>query len=121
MQAKRYIDEVFNIGLFEKKLIENDGRTRKDPTKQYGTGGKLKAKFLMTTSMNAPKDSFEDISQFLFGNYNLNELLMPITSVFKFSGATILDSFASYDVMKNPDIENDIIEFKKYLNDILED
>lgn len=120
-QTKKYIDEVFNVGLFERKLLENDGRSRNNPTKQYGTGGKIMAKFFMTTSMNAPKDAFEDESQFLFGNHNLNELLMPITSVFKFSGATILDAFASYDVMKNPDVENDIIEFRKYLNDILED
>lgn len=31
---KRYVDEVFNAGLKSKKLLDNDGRTRSDPTRQ---------------------------------------------------------------------------------------
>ena len=38
---KKYVDEVFNSGLNSQKFLIGDGRTRTDPTKQYGTGGKL--------------------------------------------------------------------------------
>src|SRR4051812_4597703 len=38
---KKYVDEVFNSGLFSKKLLIDDGRTRSDPSRQYGTGGNL--------------------------------------------------------------------------------
>jgi Flavodoxin-like fold len=41
---KKYIDEVFNAGLLQQKMVANDGRTSSDPTKQYGTGGLMQGK-----------------------------------------------------------------------------
>src|SRR5882757_3315921 len=35
---KKYVDEVFNAGLATKAFLEGDGRTRSDPSRQYGTG-----------------------------------------------------------------------------------
>ncbi len=32
---KKYVDEVFNAGLAKKVLLEGDGRTRQDPSKQF--------------------------------------------------------------------------------------
>ncbi len=118
-QTKKYLDEVFNVGLFEKTLLEHDGKSRTDASKQYGTAGKMKAKLFMTTSQNAPEKAFNDENQYLFAGRGLDDLLLPITTVFKFSGAEILPAFAAYDVMKNPDIENDKIKFDGYLNNLL--
>jgi NADPH dehydrogenase (quinone) len=41
---KKYVDEVFNFGLANKTLLDGDGRTREDPCRQYGTGGKMQGK-----------------------------------------------------------------------------
>ncbi|MEI7219541.1 NAD(P)H-dependent oxidoreductase, partial [Pectobacterium carotovorum] len=37
---KKYVDEVFTAGLMQQSFLADDGRTRQDPSRQYGTGGK---------------------------------------------------------------------------------
>ncbi|EAX93267.1 Modulator of drug activity B, putative, partial [Trichomonas vaginalis G3] len=60
--AKKYIDEVFAHGV----MYRNDGRTRKDPSKKYGSGGLCQGRYIMISSTwNAPEESFDDPSQFL--------------------------------------------------------
>jgi modulator of drug activity B len=50
---KKDADEVFNAGLAGKALLEGDGRTRKDPSRQYGTGGKRQGrKFMISATWN---------------------------------------------------------------------
>ena len=34
---KKYVDEVFTAGLVQQSLLTDDGRTRDDPSKQYGS------------------------------------------------------------------------------------
>jgi modulator of drug activity B len=41
---KKYVDAVFSSAGISKKFLENDGRTREDPSRQYGTGGYLQGK-----------------------------------------------------------------------------
>src|SRR5579862_1497790 len=41
---KKYVDEVFNVALSTKLLVEGDGRSRHDPARQYGTGGKMQGR-----------------------------------------------------------------------------
>ncbi len=117
--AKKYLDEVFNVGLAEKTLLAHDGRVIDDPEKQYGTAGKLKAKMFMTATLNAPENAFADKNQYLMGEKTLDDVLLPVTSIFKFCGAEILNSFGSYDVMKNPQIDEDKKRFSQYLNNII--
>jgi flavodoxin-like protein len=58
---KKYLDEVFNVGLTQKVLLEGDGRTRKDQSRQYGTGGKMRGKkFMISATWNAPREAFDD-------------------------------------------------------------
>lgn len=47
---KKYVDEVFNSGLHSKTLLDNDGRTRSDPSRQYGTGGHMQGKKFMVAA-----------------------------------------------------------------------
>ena len=58
---KKYVDEVFNSGLFSKSFLTGDGRTKDDPTKQYGTGGILQGKkFMISATWNAPAEAFDN-------------------------------------------------------------
>lgn len=115
---KKYIDEVFNHLIGRKKLALSDGRSRFHDN-QYGTGGLDHGKsFLLSSTWNAPEKAFGDKNQFLFEGRNLDDALIGITSVYKFMGFEILQGFACYDVMKAPQIENDIIRFKKRLSNI---
>ncbi len=40
--VKKYMDDVYTLG--HGYLYANDGRTRQNPSKQYGTGGLLHGK-----------------------------------------------------------------------------
>ncbi len=117
---KKYIDEVFNTGLFQQKLIIDDGRTREDPSKQYGTGGKMQGKkYILSLTWNAPKEAFGDKSQLLFEGKTPDDVFFGNTAVYKFCGAEIIPSFSCFNVMKEPDVENDLKRIKQHLNSAL--
>ncbi len=117
---KKYIDEVFTGALVQGKLLIDDGRTRKDLSKQYGTGGLAQGKkFLLSTTWNAPKEAFNDKNQTLFEGKSVADVLVNITSVYKFCGYEILKDFASFDVMKDPQVEPDIKSLKERLKELL--
>ena len=116
---KKYIDEVFTAGLVQQSLLVDDGRTRKDPNKQYGTGGKMQGKkYMLSLTWNAPKEAFGDKDQTLFEGKTVGEVFIANTAVYKFCGAEILPSFSCYNVMKNADVENDKKRLKQYLDSI---
>ncbi len=118
---KKYIDEVFTTALVQQSLIIDDGRTRKDPSKQYGTGGKMQGKkYMISLTWNAPVDAFGNTDQILFEGKTVDESFIANTAVYKFCGAEILPSFSCYNIMKNPEIENDIERIKKHLSNIFE-
>ena len=51
---KRYMDTVYSAGM-DGRLCQGDGRTRKDPSKQYGMGGTLVGKqYMLSLTLNAP-------------------------------------------------------------------
>ena len=116
---KKYIDEVFTAGLVQQNLIVDDGRTRKDPDKQYGTGGKMQGKkYMLSLTWNAPKEAFGNKAQNLFEGKTVDEVFIANTTVYKFCGAEILPSFSCYDVMKNVTVENDKKGLKQYLDSV---
>jgi modulator of drug activity B len=113
---KKYVDEVFNAGLASKVLLEGDGRTRKDPTKQYGTGGKMQGrKFMISATWNAPRETFDNPDSFLYGGKGTADLFLPITSNYKFCGYDILPSFGVFDIFKDPDIPRALDAYKRHL------
>ena len=116
---KKYIDEVFTAGLVQQSLIVDDGRTRKDPNKQYGTGGKMQGKkYMLSLTWNAPKEVFGNKAQKLLEGKTVDEVFIANTSVYKFCGAEILPSFSCYNVLKNADVENDLKRFKQHLHSV---
>ncbi len=114
---KKYVDEVFTAGLVQQTLIVDDGRTRQDPSKQYGTGGKMQGKkFMLSLTWNAPKQAFNDPEQHLFKGKSVDDVFIAHTTNYKFCGAEILPCFSCYDVVKDPNIEQDIERYRQYLN-----
>ena len=113
---KKYVDEVFNAGLTSKILLEGDGRTRKDPSRQYGTGGKMQGrKFVISATWNAPKETFDNPNSVLYGGKGTADLFLPITSNYKFCGYEILPDFGIFDIYKNPDFPRAFADYRLHL------
>jgi modulator of drug activity B len=113
---KKYIDEVFTAGMLQGGFITGDGRTREDPARQYGSGGLLQGrKYMISLTWNAPAEAFNDNNQSLFMGKSVDELFLLNTANYKFCGMDILPSFSCHDVMKQPDIESDIVRLRAHL------
>ncbi len=116
---KKYVDEVFNSGLHSSKFLSGDGRTREDLTKQYGTGGNMMGKkFMVCATWNAPKASFCDPNQVLFEGRSTADVLIQITSNYRFCGAEIVADYNCFDIFKDGDIAGDLENYPKHLEDV---
>lgn len=114
---KKYIDDVFFTALGQGRLVKNDGRTRKDPNKQYGTGGLMQGKEVMLSlTWNAPKEEFGDKNQSLFAGQSPDDAFSHITNAYRFCGVSSLPSFSFFDVVKNPNIEGDLKSLKEHID-----
>jgi len=117
---KKYVDEVFTAGLVQQSLLVDDGRTRQDPSKQYGTGGKMQGKkYMLSLTWNAPEEAFGDADQVLFQGKSVDDVFVSNTANYKFCGAEILPSFSSHDVMKQADVEADIVRLRAHLATVI--
>ncbi|MDB6137014.1 MAG: mdaB 1 [Verrucomicrobiaceae bacterium] len=113
---KKYVDEVFNHGLSSGLMLSGDGRTRSDPSKQYGTGGKMQGRrFMISATWNAPLAAFANPEGFLLAGKDRSDLFLPITSNYKFCGYDILPDFGIFDIFKNPDFEAAFADYQRHL------
>ena len=113
---KKYVDEGFNLGLTTKALLEGDGRTRQDPTRQYGSGGHMQGKkFMISATWNAPKETFDNPNSLLYGGKGTADLFLHITSNYKFIGFDILPDFGVFDIFKTPDIPRALEDYRSHL------
>ncbi|MAK62846.1 MAG: flavodoxin [Ponticaulis sp.] len=114
-RLKQYLDEVFTAGM-DGRLAKGDGRSRRDPTLQYGSGGKLgHLRYMLSVTANAPSAAFNDPSQHLFSGKSIDDLLAPVHINFAFFGMCPRPTFAAYDVSKNPQIDTDFSRFDAHL------
>lgn len=112
---KKYIDEVFSAGMGG-QLCNGDGRSSKEPLKGYGTGGTLTGKkYMLSLTFNAPKEAFESPEEYLFQGKSVDDLFFPMHMNFRFFDMEALETFACFDVMKNPNIESDFKRFEDHL------
>lgn len=117
---KKYMDQVYTAGM-QGQLCDGDGRSREIPDKQYGTGGKLQhTRYLMSLTFNAPKAAFDDPEQYLFQGHSVDDLMRPMHMNFRFFGMTGLPTFVCYDVIKNPDTDNDLNRYRIHLQEHLQ-
>lgn len=115
---KKYMDEVYTAGM-RGQLCNGDGRTSENPKKGYGTGGTLKGKkYMMSLTFNAPEEAFDKSGESIFEGKNVDDLFFPMHMNFKFFGMDALPTFACYDVMKNPSIEEDFKKLQTHLEEI---
>ena len=113
-QYKRYEDEVFGHEL----ICGGDGRSRYDASKLYGTGGKcVNTKYMISSTWNAPLEAFTDPKQFFEGQ-GIDGALIAIHKPLQFLGMKPLPSFIANDVLKNPQIENDVVRLKQHIRKV---
>ncbi|WP_462175505.1 NAD(P)H-dependent oxidoreductase [Pseudoalteromonas gelatinilytica] len=112
---KKYMDEVYTAGMGG-ALCVGDGRNEDAPKKNYGMGGTLtNTKYMMSITLNAPEESFNDPDEFFEGK-SIDDLMFPMHMNFKFFGMTPIETFTCFDVMKNADVENDFKRFEAHIN-----
>ena len=112
---KKYMDDVYTAGMGG-QLCNGDGRTAAEPMKNYGAGGTLVGKrYMLSLTFNAPSEAFNDDEEYLFQGKGVDDLLFPMHMNLRFFGMQPIETFACYDVMKNPEIENDFKRFEAHL------
>jgi len=113
---KKYIDEVYMAG--RGKIFNDDGRTRSDPGKKYGTGGLLQGKrYMLSTTWNAPLEAFEDKDQ-IFEGKDVDEVFFYFHKAQQFVGMKSVPAFSFYDVLKTPILEMDFKRYEKHLEQV---
>ncbi|MEM8813320.1 MAG: NAD(P)H-dependent oxidoreductase [Pseudomonadota bacterium] len=113
---KKYMDEVYTAGM-DGRLSVGDGRTADAPKLNYGMGGSLKGKkYMLSLTFNAPREAFDDPSEPFFAGGSIDDLMWPMHLNARFFGMEALPTFAAFDVMKNPVIEQDFERFDTHLN-----
>ena len=116
---KKYVDEVFNAGLFSKLFLNDDGRTKENTTKQYGTGGQLHGKkFMICATWNAPAEAFGNPAQQLMQGKSVADLFLNITSNYRFCGYEIMDGYNCFDIFRRTDIAKDLENYPSHLKEI---
>ena len=94
---KKYMDDVFTAGMGG-TLCAFDGRTPEEPKKNYGTGGtRNNSKYMLSFTFNAPEESFNDDSEYLFQGRSVDDLMFHMHANFRFFGMSALPTFACYD------------------------
>lgn len=86
------------------------------PEANYGMGGTLVGtRYMISVTLNAPAEAFDNPAEPFFEGMSLDDLLRPVHLNAKFFGMTPLPTFGAFDVMKNPEIENDLARFDAHL------
>jgi len=112
--VKRYIDEVFSAG--HGVLYASDGRSSSDASKKYGSGGLLQGKkYMLSLTWNAPLEAFDDPEQFFHG-VGIEGVYLHFHKANQFLGLEALPTFVANDVVKNPQIEQDIANYRRHLD-----
>lgn len=114
--VKKWIDEVFTLG--HGSLYESDGRTRTDTAKKYGSGGLLQGKkYMLSLTWNAPLEAFNEPEQFFEGQ-GVDGVYLHFHKANQFLGMEALPTFITNDVVKAPDVENELMRFSNHLKTI---
>jgi modulator of drug activity B len=111
---KKYMDEVYSAGMAG-ALCVGDGRTADEPRKNYGRGGVLTGKrYMLSLTFNAPEEAFNDPAEFFSGR-SVDDLMFPMHMNFKFFDMQPMPTFCCFDVMKNPQISEDLERFTQHI------
>ena len=114
--VKKYIDDVFTEG--HGSLYANDGRSRSDASKKYGSGGLIHDKnYMLSVTWNAPMDAFNDAEQFFHG-VGVDGVYLPFHKANQFLGMQTLPTFIVNDVIKAPEVEAYMAQYRDHLTQV---
>lgn len=114
--VKEYIDKVYMSGAG--KFFVSDGRHSNNPSKNYGKGGLLHdKKYMFSLTWNAPIEAFTDKDEF-FGGVGVDVVYLHLHKAHEFLGMQALPTFICNDVVKNPQVEQYIQEYKAHLQKV---
>ncbi|OBV29434.1 NADPH quinone reductase MdaB [Helicobacter sp. CLO-3] len=114
--VKEYIDKVYLAGAG--KFFTSDGRHRDNPTKNYGSGGLLHGKtYMFSLTWNAPIEAFTDKDGF-FGGVGVDGVYLHLHKAHEFMAMKALPTFICNDVVKNPQVEKYLSDYKAHLRKI---
>lgn len=114
-KMKKYLDEVFTAG-HNNGMYSSDGRSRKNPAINYGTGGLMQGKkYMVTTSWNAPETAFTLTGEFFDQTSVDDGILFGFHKMNKFLGMTRVPGFHFHDLEKNATPERLADYYKSYL------
>lgn len=116
---KKYIDDVFTEG-HQNGIYASDGRSRKNPNINYGTGGLMHGKkYILTTSWNAPKTAFTLENEF-FNQKSVDEgVMFGFHRMNAFTGMELLATHHFHDMEKNADVPFELNNYSVFLNDLM--
>lgn len=113
--VKKYIDEVYWLGVGT--LFRNDGRSRKDPSKKYGSGGLAQGKKVMlSVTWNAPREAFTECDNF-FEGVGVEGVYLHLRKAHEFCAMEWLPIFMCNNVLKDPHVEEYISAYKAHLRE----
>ena len=116
--VKKYIDEVFMSS--NGQFLTGDGRHRETPDHGYGTGGLLCDKqYMFSVSWNAPLAAFTDKNEF-FGGVGVDGVYLPLHKAMQFIGMKPLPTFMCNDVIKNPQIEKFVSNYRQHIRQVFQ-
>lgn len=115
--VKEYIDKVFIAGYG--KFNTGDGRHKENPNINYGKGGLLQGKkALFSVTWNAPLNAFIDKHEF-FEGVGVEGVYLHFRKIHEFIGMSVLPIFMCNDVIKNPQVDKFIANYKEHLAKVL--
>lgn len=119
--TKKYIDEVAMAGNNTVTYI-NDGRSKTDSSKKYGSGGLMTdKKYMLSLTYNCPTSEFDNKDGF-FEGLSVDEVNYSVHKIFQFCGAKKTDTYSVHDIFKGDlDLESELNKFKKILENNLKD
>jgi len=113
--TKKYIDEVISAGKDSATYV-NDGRSRTDSSKKYGSGGLMQGKkYMLSLTYNCPTSEFSNQNGF-FDGLSIDQANIATHKIFQFCGLEPLQTYSLHDIFKG---DLDIEEAKQNLLNVL--
>ena len=114
--TKKYIDEIFSAGGQTVTYVD-DGRSRDDASKKYGSGGLMQdKKYMLSLTYNCPTSEFDNKKGF-FDGLSLDEANVATHKTFQFCGAKPLETYSVHDIFKGDlDIDKEVGKLNRILS-----
>lgn len=104
---KKYIDEVYAHGVFF-------GMGEEGKKYGYGNGMMNGKKYMFSITANSPAYAYNDNEGFFEGK-SLDESLFHMHKTNEFCGMESIESFGAFNVIKEPQAENDLQRLKEHM------